>query len=147
MSQHSPDPRGRGPRRVALLLAVLVFAALTIRLAPPHLPPPTAFPPEVPDGPQLVFGYATLANAFVRYAVVGRAVPSEAAALTGWEREGRNLVVAPDGQVRGRLFSVSPEELTRLDRYERAGDRYRRLPLALNDGRTAWVYVFELAMP
>ena len=147
MSQEPSLPRKRGARRFALLLAVLVVAALTIRLAPLHLPPPTAFPPEVPEGPQLVFGYATLSNAFVRYAVVGRAVPSAAAGLSGWEREGRNLVVAPDGQVRGRLFSVSPDELARLDRYERAGERYRRLPLVLDDGRTAWVYVFELEVP
>lgn len=147
MSQERSLSRGRGARRFALFLAVLVVAALTVRLAPPYLPAPTAFPPDLPEGPQLVFGYATLSNAFVRYAVVGRAVPSEAAGLGGWEREGRNLVVAPDGQVRGRLFSVSPDELARLDRYERAGEVYRRLPMELNDGRTAWVYVLELATP
>lgn len=147
MSQDRRSAESPAPRRFALLLAVLVLAALTVRLAPPYLPAPAAFPPAVPDGPHLVFGYATLANPLVRYAVVGRAVPSEAAALSGWERQGRNLVVAPDARVRGRLFSVSPEELTRLDRYERAGDRYRRLPLALDDGQVAWVYVFELTVP
>lgn len=135
------------PRLLAALLALACLLALGIRLTPLHLPPLPEAAPVLPEGPQLVFGYATLANPLVRYAVVGRAVPSEPARLEGWQRSGRDLLLAPDGHVEGRVFSVSPEELRRLDRYEQAGPRYRRQALLLEDGRLAWVYTMLIAPP
>jgi gamma-glutamylcyclotransferase (GGCT)/AIG2-like uncharacterized protein YtfP len=135
------------PRILGGLLTLACLLALGIRLMPLHLPPLPEAAPVLPEGPQLVFGYATLANPVVRYAVVGRAVPSESARLEGWERAGRDLLLAPGAHVAGRVFSVSPAELRRLDRYEQAGPRYRRQALWLEDGRLAWVYTMLIVPP
>ena len=135
---------GRWRAAVLVLLAlaiVLAGAALIIRHQPFYLP--AIGEPAVPEvvGPQRVFGYATLTHPVVRYVVTGRPIRSEPAHLADHRRVGRNLVPEEGGAVEGRVFEVSPEELHRLDRYERVGDRYLRIQVDLVDGEPAWVYL------
>ncbi len=132
----------RGPRGVLLLafVAVVVVALVVVRYAPFYLPPPAETALPLPDGAQAVFGYATLTNPLVRFVVVGRPVPSEPARLEGWRREGRDLVADPDAAVDGRLFTVDPAGLQRLDRFEETDLRYERFLVLLDDDREAWVY-------
>lgn len=87
-----------------------------------------------------VFVYGTLRFDFVRRIVIGRAVETRTAILPGYRKSGLDIVPEEDGQVQGGLFEVSADELRRLDRYERAGVRYDRARLELEDGTLAWVY-------
>lgn len=131
----------RRPLRIlALGAALLGGAAGMIGHAPVYLPALPAAAPPLPGAEARVFGYATLTNPLVRLVVVGRPVPAEPAALAQWRRTGRDLTPDPEAVTEGRVFTVSPEEMRRLDQYERAGARYSRSEMALTDGRTAWVY-------
>ena len=125
------------------LAGVGLAAGLTagvVGFMPVYLPPLPDSAPPIPEGKALVFGYATLSNPVVRSVVVGRPVPSEAAALGGWTRMGRDLAAHPGAQVEGRVFAVSSAGLERLDRFEQTGLRYDRFLKTLDDGREAWVY-------
>lgn len=127
----------------SLLLAIVVFVALIwlmISRAPVYLPRLDLNAPPVPEEESYVFGFATLTNPVVRFVVVGRIVPSEPAQLRGWQRDRRDLRGAPAMVLEGVRFRVSPEELARLDRYERTGRKYRRDLMLLEDGTPAWVY-------
>lgn len=124
-------------------MAVPLLALVALLLARPAI----LFPPPLPDSlpvtyetSQSVFGYATLSNPVVRSVVVRRWVRSEPASLSGFRQVGRDLVYEQDAVVDGRVFEVSQLELRRLDRYERLGERYQRLQIALDDGTLAWVY-------
>ncbi len=123
-----------------ILAAVLVALWLSVTRAPVYLPRLDASAPPLPEGESHVFGLATLTNPVVRLVVVGRWVPAEPAALPGYSRFQRDLRDTPDMLLQGVRFQVTPEELQRLDRYERAGRRYRRDLLPLEDGTLAWVY-------
>jgi hypothetical protein len=96
--------------------------------------------PARESGPQDVFGYATLTHPLVRFLVIGRPVPAAPAKLEGFLRDGRDLRPDSDSVVAGQVFTVGPEGLLRLDRYERLGERYRRDLRTLTDGRKVWVY-------
>jgi gamma-glutamylcyclotransferase (GGCT)/AIG2-like uncharacterized protein YtfP len=122
------------------LVAVLVLALVIIVRAPVFLPPLSMAAPLLPVGNQRVFGYATLANPVVRSVVAGQVLPGEPAVLYGWERVGRHLRPDPEAHVGGVVFTVTPEAMMRLDRYERAGVRYLRERKILGDGTEAWVY-------
>ncbi len=113
---------------------------VVVRELPFFLPDLPAAAPEVPEERQLVFGYATLANPLIRTLVTGRWQASSPATLESMERVGRNLFPVPAGEVEGRVFSVGPQELRRLDRFEETGLRYDRDLVRLADGREAWVY-------
>ncbi|MFC7704192.1 gamma-glutamylcyclotransferase family protein [Plastorhodobacter daqingensis] len=134
-------PQPPRPLRLLIVILLVVLAAVVvIRHLPFYLP---RLGPEVAQpapGAHLVFGYATLASPLVRYVVVGRAVPSEPGRLAGLRREGRDARPAPGARIEGRVFVVSAPELRRLDRYERLGTLYERVPVVLEDGRGAWVY-------
>jgi hypothetical protein len=133
--------RRRNLIRAALaLLLVLALAVVVVWRVPVFLPPPSAAAPELPAGDERVFGYATLANPLVRAVVAGRWLPGEPAELPGWERVGRDLRPEPGGRVEGVVFTVPPAALHRLDRYERAGERYLRRRKLIDDGGEAWVY-------
>ncbi|TVP73673.1 MAG: gamma-glutamylcyclotransferase [Rhodobacteraceae bacterium] len=125
------------PAIVTLLIAVLVFMVMR---APVYLPRLDPNAPPVPAGDSYVFGFATLTNPLVRLVVVGRFVPTEPAQLRGLQRLRRDLRDAPDTVLEGVRFRVSPQELIRLDRYERTGRKYRRDLMELEDGTKAWVY-------
>nr|WP_163503307.1 gamma-glutamylcyclotransferase family protein [Halomonas socia] len=100
---------------------------------PDHLPP-------VAEGEHRVFVYGTLRNPLVRWWVYGRMGSPQPARLEGFRRTRLDLEPAPDDAVDGLLLHVDHDELARLDRYERLGIRYERVPQQLADGRIAWVY-------
>lgn len=124
---------------IALSVAVAVIW-WSISRAPFYLPRLDANAPLPPDTDSYVFGFATLANPVVRFVVVGRPVPAEPAQLRGWQRYRRDLRGAPAMVLDGVRFRVSPDEMVRLDRYERTGRKYRRDLMMLEDGTPAWVY-------
>lgn len=130
----------RRARALALVAALVAGVAGVVGFAPVYLPALPAAAPPLPDGPARVFGYATLTHPAVRLVVVGRPVPAEGAALHDWRRDGRTIVPDPGAMTPGRVFTVAPAGLRRLDRYERAGVRYARRRMVLADGSRAWVY-------
>ena len=127
--------------RTMIVAAALVTGAVgVIGHAPVYLPTLPSGAPPIPEGPSRVFGYATLADPLVRLVVVGGPVRSEPAVLPGWRRVGRDLVEDLEAVTEGRVFTVSPGGLRRLDRYEQAGYRYHRIKKVMADGSEAWVY-------
>ena len=127
-------------RAIVVILVVLALAFGAVWRVPVFLPSLTAAAPTLPEGEQRVFGYATLTNPLVRSVVAGSWLPGEPATLKGWERVGRHLREDPEATVEGVVFAVSPRAFERLDRYERAGERYLRVRKELVDGSEAWVY-------
>lgn len=87
-----------------------------------------------------VFVYGTLTLAPVRWIVMGSNGDPRPAQLEGYQRTQLDLDPASDRQVKGLLLTVSPDELKRLDRYERLGVRYQRVEVTLSNGQQAWVY-------
>ena len=128
--------------RIAAISTALVLAlgGSLVTVAPVWLPELPEGAPPIPEDHVQVFGYATLSNPLVRSAVVGRLVTSDAAELEGWRRIGRDLLQDPEGVTEGRVFTVSPDGLRRLDRFEQTGLRYNRRLKPLSDGTEAWVY-------
>ena len=127
--------------RTAIVVAALATGAVgVVGHAPVYLPTLPSGAPPIPDEETRVFGYATLADPLVRLVVVGGPVRSQPAALPGWRREGRDLIRDPEAVTEGRVFTVSPDGLRRLDRYEQAGYRYHRTLKTLADGSEVWVY-------
>lgn len=134
---------GATPRRRRLiafaLAAVVLIVGVSVRHAPIYLPRIDT-PPAPAEAVWPVFGYATLESPVIRFLVAGRVLPGEPAVLEGYRKEARNIIPADGARVHGRLFEVTPEVLTRIDRYERRGIRYERTLLPLEDGRHVWVY-------
>ncbi|MCC5958652.1 MAG: gamma-glutamylcyclotransferase [Rhodobacteraceae bacterium] len=128
------------------IITIVIIAALLAGLwflltrAPVYLPRLDDSAPPPPDENARVFGFATLTNPLVRLVVLGRAAPAEPAILRGWDRNRRDLRATQDFMLKGVVFTVTPEEMIRLDRYERTGRKYRRDLMTLEDGETAWVY-------
>lgn len=121
-------------------LTLLLGLWLMVTRAPVYLPRLEPGIPPPLEGENPVFGFATLTNPVVRFVVVGRHVPAEPAALRGWQRNRRDIRDAPDTVLGGVRFTVTADELLRLDRYERTGRKYRRDLMELEDGTEAWVY-------
>ncbi|MBA2777422.1 gamma-glutamylcyclotransferase family protein [Billgrantia kenyensis] len=120
------------------LLALLGWLWLTM-LSPLTYDRPDHLP-DIEEGEHVVFVYGTLRFAPLRWVVMGRAGETEPAVLEGFRRERLDLVEAADERVMGEVVVVEAGELERLDRYERLGVRYQRVPKRLADGRMAWVY-------
>ncbi|ADH85031.1 gamma-glutamylcyclotransferase family protein [Desulfurivibrio alkaliphilus] len=102
---------------------------------------------EVPESSPLyleaehpVFVYGTLRFALVRQLVFGGGGEPQPAVLPGYRRQGLDLLDEAESQVTGLLLQVGAVELAAMDRYERVGVRYQRLPVILADGTEAWVY-------
>ena len=87
-----------------------------------------------------VFVYGTLTYAPVRWLVMRADGKPQPARLKGFQQDGLDISVDQDSQVDGLLLTVTPDQLGRLDRYERLGIRYTRQNVTLADGSTAWVY-------
>jgi len=119
-------------------LALLLWLWWTL-FSPWGYAPPEDLPPVA--AVQQVFAYGTLRQPLVRWLVIGRLPEVRSAMLPGFRRQGRNVLPQPGAQTRGVVFSVSAQELRRLDRYERLGMRYQRRRLQLASGRSAWVYL------
>jgi len=140
---HGRAVASRRSRLRALGVAALVLVAAlygVVRYAPFYLPD---LPPGVvvdTEGPQTVFGYATLTYPLVRFVVVGRFTGEEPARLAGFRRTGRDITPDTDAVLDGEAFEVSERGLRRLDRYEQRGERYERVRMTLTDGREVWVY-------
>lgn len=95
---------------------------------------------SIQSRPHQVFVYGTLTYAPVRFVVMGALGDPDPATLEGFTREGLDISPAPDEHINGLRLTVTPEQLARLDRYERLGIRYERVKLPLADGTMAWVY-------
>ncbi|WP_104204186.1 gamma-glutamylcyclotransferase family protein [Billgrantia saliphila] len=131
------------PRHVAvgtLMLIVAPLGWLWLTLLSPFSYERPAHLPDIEQGQHRVFVYGTLRFAPVRWLVMGRAGETRPAAIEGYRREALDLEEAPDERIQGEVITVNAEELRRLDRYERLGIRYERVPMRLADGRLAWVY-------
>lgn len=88
-----------------------------------------------------VFVYGTLRWPWVRWLITGNDLETSPALLRGFERVGLDLEPAPQAYVPGQLLQVDGDELRALDRYERLGQRYERVRVALANGTPAWVYL------
>lgn len=131
-------PRYLGLGTLMALLAALGWLWLTM-LSPFTYERPDHLP-DVEEGEHPVFVYGTLRLAPIRWVVMGRAGQAEPAVLEGFRRDGLDLTEVPGERVEGEVIVVDADELERLDRYERLGIRYERVPVRLADGRMAWVY-------
>ncbi|MDF1614552.1 gamma-glutamylcyclotransferase family protein [Desulfurivibrio dismutans] len=87
-----------------------------------------------------VFVYGTLRSSLVRHLVFGGGGDPRPAVLPGFRRQGLALLDDESAEVPGLLLQISAAELAAMDRYERLGVRYQRLPVTLADGTEAWVY-------
>ncbi|KAA0013501.1 gamma-glutamylcyclotransferase [Billgrantia pellis] len=131
------------PPHVAVGLLMLIFAPLGwlwLTLLSPFTYERPAHLPDIEPGRHRVFVYGTLRLAPVRWVVMGRAGETQPAVIEGYRREALDLEASPEDRVRGEVIIVNAEELRRLDRYERLGIRYERVPMRLADGQLAWVY-------
>jgi gamma-glutamylcyclotransferase (GGCT)/AIG2-like uncharacterized protein YtfP len=133
----------RGVKRFAVLL-LIVFVGIATWLWLTMLSPWFYDRPDhlasIQSRPHHVFVYGTLTYAPVRFVVMGALGHPEPATLEGFTREGLDINAAPGEHIEGLRLTVTPEQLARLDRYERLGHRYERVKLPLADGTTAWVY-------
>ena len=110
-----------------------------------------------------LFSYGTLRSVDVQLATFGRKLEGKPDALPGYRlatitiadeefvrksgaAEHRNLQFTGDmsDYVEGMVFTVTAEELEHADAYEPAG--YERVPLRLNSGIEAWVYIDQQHM-
>jgi len=108
---------------------------------------------------ELLFSYGTLQQPEVQLATFGRELTGRRDAIVGFELDhvtvtdphvvatsgsDRHPILRPtdrlDAHVDGTVFAISEAELAAADEYE--VDDYRRVPVPLQSGATAWVYVF-----
>ncbi|WP_372957723.1 gamma-glutamylcyclotransferase family protein [Marinobacter sp.] len=118
----------------------LLFYLWFAMLSPYGYKPPDSLLPIDGSQDHKVFVFGTLQQPWIRYIVMGRAGESEPATLRGYRKEALDIRPEPGATVQGQLIRVSPDELARLDRYERLGIRYERVRMVLADGTLAWVY-------
>jgi len=109
-------------------------------VSPYNYSPPNSIVVEADAGAQRVFAYGTLRNPLVRLLIIRESTDPTPAYLPGYRKQGLDIVKVDSAKTDGVVFSVTPQGLRRLDRYERLGERYQRLQLTLADGKTAWVY-------
>ncbi|QOR38855.1 gamma-glutamylcyclotransferase [Billgrantia diversa] len=135
-------PRPRSLYVVVSLFIVLLAVSgwLWLTMLSPFIYERPDHLPDIKEGEHVVFVYGTLRLAPIRWVVMRRAGETEPAFLEGFRREGLDLTEAPGERVEGEVIVVDADELKRLDRYERLGVRYERVPMRLDDGRMAWVY-------
>ena len=125
---------------IALLGIVGVLAWLWLTMLSPWF---YERPDDVADIEQRthhVFVYGTLTYAPVRWLVMGANGQPRPARLENYRKNGLDLSFAENAHVEGLRLTVTPEQLRRLDRYERLGVRYTRQEITLADGSRAWVY-------
>ena len=124
---------------LALFLGVTLYLWLVL-LSPLGYQAPENLPAIDPGREHRVFVFGTLRIPLVRWIVTGDRLEPKPAVLPGYRKESLSIVPDVDSNVEGLVFKVTPEQLRRLDRYERLGLRYERILLALKNGRCAWVY-------
>lgn len=145
-TQQQPRPFLRQPwvwvslvTSLALVLALALYLWLTL-LSPFGYQAPENLPVIDPNREHRVFVYGTLRSPLVRWLVLGDRLDPEPATLPGFRKEALDIKPDADSNVQGLVFKVAPEQLRRLDRYERLGLRYQRVLLGLEGGSQAWVY-------
>lgn len=124
---------------LTLLLGTALYLWLVL-LSPFGYQAPENLPALDPNREHRVFVYGTLRRPLVRWLVMGDRLEPKPAVLPGYQKEALDITPDSDSQVEGLVFKVTPEQLRRLDRYERLGLRYDRFLLELEDGSRAWVY-------
>lgn len=87
-----------------------------------------------------VFVYGTLKNPLVRLYACACLTSETPAILSGYRKEGLNIVLDSSSTVEGEILEVSQVELKRFDRYEDTPNNYRRRQVIIGDS-TVWVYV------
>jgi gamma-glutamylcyclotransferase (GGCT)/AIG2-like uncharacterized protein YtfP len=88
---------------------------------------------------ETIFVYGTLTNPVIRMYACWCLTESQTAVLAGYSKIGLNIVPNEEDVVVGKLITVSPTELARIDRYEDTPDNYQRELIELN-GEFVWVY-------
>jgi len=141
---NTPDRRYLRKYRVALLIAVvgllLGLWGWWIFISPLAYQPPENSRPIYAETNQRVFVYGTLRYPLIRRLILRQTTPASPAILPDYRKQGLDIVRSPGAMTQGLVFTVTPQGLRRLDRYERIGLRYDRVLLTLADGKTAWVY-------
>lgn len=134
-------------RLLARLGIILLLLLLTIGawgwwtfVSPFNYSPPSTTVVEKDAGEQRVFAYGTLRNPLVRLLITRELTDPTPVHLPGYRKQGLDIIEVDSAKTQGVVFSVTPQGLRRLDRYERLGERYHRLQLTLADGKPAWVY-------
>jgi len=117
---------------MAFLIGLIVGALIMIYSAPHYLTPATRG--------ETLFVYGTLKSELVRFTVCRCLVPETSATLLGYRKVGRTIVPEADASVDGAFIVVTPDALTRIDRYEGTPHHYERVRMAI-EGRAAWVYI------
>ena len=97
-----------------------------------------------------IFTYGTLQEPLVQQSLIGRVAELRDATIEGFEMQtayGGNYLalVSGEGEVEGKVFDVSDEELEIFDRYE--GPAYRRITVFTLQGDETFVYVLEEDLP
>ncbi|MFO7813395.1 MAG: gamma-glutamylcyclotransferase family protein [Pelovirga sp.] len=139
-----PSTRRRLLKSIGIILLLLLLAigawGWWTFVSPFNYSPPSSTVVERDAGEQRVFAYGTLRNPLVRLLITRELTDSTPAQLPGYRKQGLDITEADSAKTKGVVFSVTPQGLRRLDRYERLGERYQRLQLTLADGKPAWVY-------
>lgn len=137
--------RQRGSLRLLWLFPLALVAAMVAGwftwISPYGYTPPADLAAIAPDRDHRVFVYGTLRQPLVRRLVTGRWIDTREAILPGFVQRGLDLERQEGARTEGEAFTVGARSLGRLDRYERLGIRYERIPATLASGEQAWVYL------
>ncbi len=88
-----------------------------------------------------IFVYGTLQNPLIRFLTCRCITPSEPYTVSGFRVVERDLLPAErEAVVQGQILEVTPVELARFDRYERAPERYVRVRASFIPSEP-WVYL------
>jgi gamma-glutamylcyclotransferase (GGCT)/AIG2-like uncharacterized protein YtfP len=125
---------------VIILVLAISSWGWWIFVSPFNYSSPISTAVEINAGEQRVFAYGTLRNPLVRLLITRELTDPAPAHLPGYRKQGLDIIEVESAKTDGVVFTVTPQGLRRLDRYERVGERYHRLQLTLADGKPAWVY-------
>lgn len=143
VQRHRAGVRGLRWRLVWLfpiaLASALLFAWLTW-ISPYGYEAPADLAAIDADREHRVFVYGTLRQPLVRRLVTGKWIETREATLPGFAQQGLDLERRPGAATEGEVFTVAASTLARLDRYERLGIRYERVPATLANDEQVWVY-------
>lgn len=95
--------------------------------------------PPKDEQTETVFVYGTLTDPIVRAYACWCIRDDTSAVLDGYYKKGRDVVASSTASVTGELITVTPEELARLDRYERVPEKYERIQITVG-GEDVWLY-------
>jgi gamma-glutamylcyclotransferase (GGCT)/AIG2-like uncharacterized protein YtfP len=125
---------------LTLLLLIIGGWSWWTFVSPRAYSPPSSSVIAIDAGEQRVFAYGTLGNPLIRLLITRELTDTTPAHLPGYRKQGLDIIETTEETTAGVVFSVTPQGLRRLDRYERVGERYQRLQVTLTDGEPAWVY-------